>query len=192
MGKFQFLGVGLVALLATACSAVGAQPTATAPAGVNQPSTSSVSSAPNTPEPTEEETTDAPPSESVDDMTAKFGEAFAWEDGLSLTISKPTAYKPSEYAAAGDKFKKFVVFDVRVVNKTGKTWDPSLLYLTMQSSNQEGDRVFDSSKLGDEPNTKLLNGREAKFKVAFGVADPADLVLEVTPDFDHESALFTS
>ena len=78
------------------------------------------------------------------------------------------------------------------MNKTGKPWDPSLISATVQSSNKEGEQVYDSEKLGDEPSTKLLKGREVKFKIAFGVADPKDLVLEIAPDFEHESAIFTS
>ena len=110
----------------------------------------------------------------------------------SLAVGKPSSFKPGEWAIGKEKFTKFVVFDVRVVNKTGKPWDPSLISATIQSSNQEGSQVYDSGSLGEDPSTELLNGREVKFKIAFGVHEPKDLVLATAPDFAHDSAIFTS
>lgn len=182
MNRITLMGVGLAAVLATGCSAVTAQPVGSAPAGVNQPGNPKAAK-------NDAKGEKAAP---ANDGTARFGKAFTWEDGLSVTVGKPSNYKPSEWAFGSDKFKSFVVFDVRVVNKTGKPWDPGLMSATMQSSNKEGERVFDSGKLPEEPRTKLLNGREVKFKMAFGVTDPKDLVLEVAPDFSHDSVIFTS
>ena len=65
--------------------------------------------------------------------------------------------------------------------------------IEVQSGNTEADQVFDSENdVGGGPSTKLLNGREAKFKIAFTVANPKDLVMEVRPSFEHESVLFTN
>jgi len=194
MKRIQLLGIGLAAILVTGCTSVSATPADSAPAGVNQPvATSAASSSKAAPAASASEASDTPStSDGTGDMTATFGQAFTWEDGLSLTVSKPSSFKPSQWAAGTDQFKKYVVFDVRVVNKTGKAWDPSLISASVQSSNKEGEQVFDSEKLGDEPSTKLLNGREVKYKIAFGVADPKDLVLEIAPDWEHESAIFTS
>lgn len=77
------------------------------------------------------------------------------------------------------------------MNATGAPWDPALFQASLQSANEEGSKIYDS-ELPEDPRTKLLNGREAKFTIAFGVKDPADLVLEVTPDFEHESVLYAS
>lgn len=123
----------------------------------------------------------------------KFGGAFTWKDGLALTVSKPQKFTPSEYAAA-DKANGYVMFEIRLVNKTGKPYDPSLLYATLQSGNEEAEQVFDSEKLGDDPTTKLLDGRELKYKIAFGVKDPGDLVMEISPDagLDYKGAIFTN
>lgn len=129
-----------------------------------------------------------------DSTAAKFGQAYSYDDGLSITVSAPTKFQPSEYAADDNKFKEYVKFEVRVVNKTGKTWDPGLFTSTVQSSNQEGDEVFDSERgLEGSPETKLLNGREVTFTVGYGVADPSDIVMEVSPDMlDHDSVMFQS
>ena len=36
----------------------------------------------------------------------------------------------------------------------------------------------------------MLNGRESKFTVGYGIANPEDIVMEVNPDFDHEPVMF--
>lgn len=123
---------------------------------------------------------------------AKFGTAYAYKDGLSLTVSAPQAYKPSQYAAGTEGFTTFVSFQVRLVNKTGKAWDPSLFTATVQSGNKEGSQVFDDTMQG-APRTTLLNGRESEFTVAYGVADPKDIVMEVQPDMlAHDPVVFQS
>jgi hypothetical protein len=177
----------LAALSLAGCTSMAAAPRASAPAGANRPSVTSAadpaSSASSSP-------ASSATASKGDDGVAAFGSAFTWADGLSITVSRPATYTPSKYAATGKEFTHFVVFDVVIVNKTGAVWDPSMVYATLQSANQEGDRVFDSSQLPPEPSTKLLDGREVKFKMAFGVADPVDLVLELRPDFKHDSVIF--
>ncbi|MDO5681658.1 MAG: hypothetical protein Q4G46_02350 [Propionibacteriaceae bacterium] len=183
MNTVTRLGLALSAVLLTAgCAGLPASTTTTAPVGDNRPATSAPA-APTTTEP-------APSPTPTNNGVAALGETYLWTDGLAVTVSKPSPYKPSEYAAGADEFKQSVVFDITIVNNTGGTWDPGMFQATVQSANQEGSRIFDSSNNLGEPSTKLLNGREATFKLAFGVADPADIVMEVTPDWDHQSAMF--
>lgn len=189
MNKLNILTAAAVVTLALAgCTGVPASTTSTAPAGTNQGT-----SAPAEPgqSPTQEPDTaaiaeDAP----VESGVAAFGEAYTWEDGLAVTVSAAKPYKPGEWAAGTDQHKHFVAFEVRVVNGTDAAWDPALFTATVQSDNTEGSQVYDSEKLPDQPTTKLLKGRESKFTVAFGVDNPKDLVMEVNPDFEHESVLF--
>ena len=42
------------------------------------------------------------------------------------------------------------------------------------------------------PSAKVLDGREVTFRTAFAVVDAGDLVVEVTPDFQHAAGLDTS
>lgn len=174
----------LVAALTVGCVSVPAAPTSEAPAGTNQPPAMS------TPATTQDSAPPSPSAAPQQEGVAPFGTAYKWDDGLSLTVSQPEPYKPSRWAAGNSKFTKFVVFEIRVVNNTGGPWEPGLIYATVQSANQEGARVFDSGQLPPDPSTKLLDGREVTFKMAFGVADPEDLVMEIRPDFSHESVLF--
>ena len=188
MSKFSTLAASAVISLALAgCGGVQAASTEDVGAGSNQGSTVSTPWD-EVPSSYSESTLDE--SQAPEDLVAAFGEAFAWEDGLAVTVGKPKKYVPSEYAAGTDGFDTYVAFEVRIVNKTGSAWDPTLFTASVQSNNEEASQVYDSEKLRESPRTKVLNGREAKFTVAFGVANPSDLVMEVAPDFEHESVLF--
>lgn len=125
----------------------------------------------------------------------KFGEAFTWEDGIAVTIGAPTPFTPDEFAIelAGGESAAYLAFEVTVVNGSSANFDPSMFTTTLQSANVEAEEIFDSGNgFGGSPSTTLLPGREAKFKIGYGVTDPADLVLEVSPSFEHEDAIFTS
>ncbi|WP_316668912.1 hypothetical protein [uncultured Propionibacterium sp.] len=176
MKKIAALGLGIAALAMTACG-VPASHSDSAPTGVNAGSASRSTQSSGA---------------SAQGSDATFGTAYTWGDGLSLEVSAPEAYTPGEYAAGTDAYSQFVVFTMRIVNNTGQTWDPALFTASLQSGNREGSRVYDSGQLPDTPTTSLLDGREAQFQMAFGVADPADLVLEISPDFTHDNVIFHS
>lgn len=139
------------------------------------------------PEPTEE----VEPEGDTSEGQASFGDTWTWEDGLEITVSEPEAFKPGEYSAGGEGYDSHVKFDVTIENKSGEPFDASLVYLTMQSGTSEGEEVFDDGLEGS-PSTTLLDGRKVTFTSGFGVEDPSDLVLEVTPDFEYDAALFTN
>lgn len=140
-------------------------------------------------DPTESESPDASATP-TDDGTIAFGQAYKYDDGLQIIISAPKPYKPSRWAAF-KKSKGYLVMTVTVLNGTSAKFEPAMFSMTAQSGDEEGDQVFDSGNgLKGAPSTKLLKGRQAKWKVAFGVKNPKDLVLEVTPDFEHDSVIF--
>ncbi len=154
--------------------------TQTVTAGAESPAASS--------SPSDEPTSETTP----DGAQAKFGQTYTYTDGLAVTVSVPKAYKPSQYAAC-DKSKAYVSFTITIKNGTGKAFDPALFHETVQSGQSEGDTCFDTAQgLGGGPNTKLLAGRTVTWKTGFGIADPKDIVMEVTPSFDYDSAIFTN
>lgn len=173
-------------LALTGCLSTSASPTTEEPRGNNASAvgttggSTAASSAPGS----------SASSEAPDDGTATFGKSFAWKDGLSVTVGAPTEFKPSTYAA-GHTNKHAVKFTVKIVNKTGKPFDPVLFHATVQSGSTEGSAIFDTgNKIGGAPSTKILNGREVTFTIAFSVDNKADIVMEVTPDFEHDSVLY--
>ena len=133
-------------------------------------------------------------SEAPKEDNPTFGQSYTWEDGITIKISKPETFEPSEYAMTKES-AAYLKFGVRLINKTGKTFDPALVYATLQSGNEESEAIFDTEQgVGDSPSTKLLDGREAKWVIGFGVKDPKDLVLEISPDagIEYKGAIFTN
>jgi hypothetical protein len=188
------VATSLAVLGLSACIRVTGAPSA-GQTGSNRPAETSAipseqpSAVESEPDVAEPEPTEAPV---ASDEPLVFGKSMTYADGLSFSIGKPKTFHPSEYALSSAA-KAYVKFTVTLVNGTGKTFDPSMFNATAQSANVEADQVFDSAKgLGGGPHTKLLKGREAKFVIGFGVADPKDIVLEVRPSFEHESSLFTN
>ena len=188
------LAVSSLALVLAACGAQtpGAESTTDA-AGTNAPSTTAAptaaAAAVETEEASETESASASPAE---ETMPQFGESYTWEDGITIKIGEPKAYKPSESAyVSGDGDP--IVFNVTIVNGTEARFDPAVFHATMQSSNVEAESIYDSAKnLEGTPSTTILPKRESSFQLAFAVADKKDLVLEVTPSFEHESVVFTN
>ncbi|AJW78486.1 hypothetical protein [Clavibacter michiganensis] len=130
--------------------------------------------------------------ESTTTLNSVFGETFAYTDGVSVTVSAPQPFTPSEYANKGSE-PNFVLFEITVVNGSEGNYDPTSFYDTLQSANAESEEVYDSQQgLGNSPTTSLLPGREAKWTVAYGVLDPNDMVMEITPGFEYSSRIWTN
>lgn len=112
----------------------------------------------------------------------KFGQTYTWPGGLSVRVSRPKPFAPSEYASF-DKAPNYREFEITLINKTGAKVDGSIVYLTVQSGDQEMTEVFDSEKgLNGTPSTPLLDGRQARWRTAFGVKNPRDIVLQFNPN----------
>jgi hypothetical protein len=170
------LALGLVVLLiASLCSACGASTSGNAdddpPAVVTPPPSSQPTV--QTPPPSSQ------PTESGGPATLEFGKSYTWDDGVHVTVGKPTKFEPSAYAVV-EKSKRYLKFTVTVVNKSDKPIDLGLTYISVRSNNEQAHDVFDSgSGLRGPPTTKVLKGRESQFEVGFGVADPKDVVMEI-------------
>ena len=123
---------------------------------------------------------------------ATFGATYSWDDGLDVTVAPPTPFTPSEFAAA-EPAAAYVSLAVTIANRTGQPYDPTIFFVTMQSGDREADQVFDAANgFEGTPTTAILDGRDATFTVGFGVQDPNDLVLQVTPGLDYSPAYFTN
>lgn len=122
-----------------------------------------------------------------------FGDTFDYADGLSVTIGQPTEFQPSDSAAFTPGAAAHLRFEVTIANNTGTDYDPNHFLTSLQSGSTEAEEVYDSAQgLGGSPSTTLLDGREVVFSIGYSVSVPDDLVMEVSPDFDRESVIFTS
>ena len=197
-------------LLVAGCGSTSGTVTSSAPQGINasaslsavaRPATASTTqppitstSAANSAEPASSDSANATTTDSASESgELKFGSTYTWDDGLSVTVSKGVPFKPSQYAAVGKKAAAYLKYTITIVNKTGKPYDPALFTTSVQSGDKEAEKVYDSEgNLGLPPSTKVLNGRQSTFTVGFGVSDPKDIVMEVSPGFDYESILYSS
>lgn len=162
------------------------------PAGTNTPSATPTVTVTET-QPVVEEPTVTETETPVEDETVLFGRGYTWENNVTAIVSSPRTVKnSSDSGIGGEKFKYAVAFTIVIVNKSGKAFDPSSASATVQSNDVEGDQIFDSAAgyMGS-PDTKVLNGRQTKYTIAFGVANPKDVVLELTPGFEYNSAIWT-
>ena len=107
-----------------------------------------------------------------------------------MLVSDPRPYEPSSIAREFAPAAAYLVLDVTVVNGSTEVYEPAVFHATAQSDNTEARQVFDVEGLTQQPSTPLLPERESKFQIAFGVSNPADLVLMVRPGFDYEQILY--
>ena len=161
------------------------------PAGTNAPEATSEAS----PVEADSDATDVAEEETTTEpaiTTPTFGQAFSYDNGVTITVGEPKPYKPSNSAAGGGETN--VVFTVTVVNGTAAPYEISGDSISVQAGNREAEQIFDSAKgLEGTPTTPVLPGREAEFEVAFNVADPTDLVMAYQPnDYELDPIYFTS
>ena len=162
-------------LLLTGCSGTGGTVTAT---GGGQGSGSA------SPSPADASSSAANPT---------FGQTYSYDDGLKVTVSRPKKVTPSDSAVATRQWPAYVSFTVTLTNGTKQNYDPTLFTTSLQSGTTEGGQVFDSAQgIEGAPTTPLLPGRQLRFSLGYGVQDPSDLVLQVTPGFDRQPVIFTS
>ena len=122
---------------------------------------------------------------------AAFGDTWEYEDGLAITVSAPEPYTPGEYAAGADQAAN-LVFTVTVVNGTSANYEP-LLYEQVSSGGVESSQIFDSgTDVGGSPNTVIPAGQTITYRVAYSVTDPAQVVFQISPGFDYDSAVYQS
>lgn len=130
-----------------------------------------------------------------EDYLVSFGEVFSWEDGISISVSEPTAFTPTQYAAGVVAGGTNVVFTIVLTNNSGKTYEP-YVYNTVSSGGAEASSVFDSGnpigEIGWGPTTTMLDGDSVTWVVAYSVMDPAAIVFEASPGFEYKNVLFTN
>lgn len=142
--------------------------------------------------------TDAPTEAPADNGSGalKFGEAFAYEDGVKVTVSKPEAHTPDGFAVGYTKGKhKAFQVTVTIANGSKEAIDvTAALPNASDASGASAEMVFDGSNSTKPFEGKVLPGKQAKAVFTFALAADAagELQVEVAPTvLDHESAVWT-
>lgn len=124
-----------------------------------------------------------------------FGKTAEYNDGLKVTISEPADFTPSDTSASigDDSVQNHRKFTITIENGTKEAYDPTSVYLSGNSGGKEMSKVFDSEQnISSGPEGKILPGDKVSYDAVFGVADPENITLEVSPDYDRESVIFTN
>ncbi|MET8689639.1 DUF4190 domain-containing protein [Streptomyces sp. NPDC004732] len=124
--------------------------------------------------------------------TLRFGETFAYDDGVKVTVARPAPYQPGPYALGHAQGKKALTVKITVINGSDKSVDLDLTTVTFKDADgAEAEKVFD----GDLPRELAGQLQPGKQSVAtYAVSLPADAVrtlkVQVEPGvlaYDSES-----
>lgn len=140
-----------------------------------------------------EPTVEAPePPAASGPIVVKLGEAVTYEDGVSISVSTPVEYIPTQYAAGSDQPVN-VVFTITITNGTAGAIEP-FAYGQVTSGGISGSQIFDSGgpvEIGNGPSAAILAGQAFSWNEAWSIADLATLQYQVSPGFEYEDAIFT-
>jgi hypothetical protein len=192
------VAMALTASLA-ACSGTAGKASSGADTATNSPVTVTVtatSTTMSTGSSTGVEPTTAPAATSSRSSgVAKFGDTWTYKDGIKLSIVSVKRSTLSPTGCCGKKGSPMAIFQFKLNNGTSKIFDATLftVNVTYGASGKTAEQVFDSGRhVGDGFAQKLLPGRVAVADYAFSIptSGMSDVVVQVDPDFNHDSAFF--
>lgn len=141
-------------------------------------------------EATEEASGDVPPFEPFVGIQ-KFGGTYTYASGMKVSVGVAKAFTPGEYAR-GPKAKRYVQYDITVVNGSRETFEPGDLSYGLSESGTQVGAVTDADQGIDvRPDGRIPPGSKYTLKVAFGVDGTKNHVLDVRIR-DNPPAVFTT
>jgi hypothetical protein len=125
----------------------------------------------------------------------EFGGVYTWENGVSISVSAPSEFVASEYAMGATPGQAQVVFTFVLTNGSTEPLEP-MTFPTAASGGTEAASIYDSGnplgEIGSSPSTSVLPGKTVQWLVAYSVADINDIIVEVSPGFEYQNAIFTN
>lgn len=183
----------------------GDGPADTAPATSAPPPGTAVPDSFPTEEPTEEEMPEEGPTEEPSDeesqhedpQVATFDEKYTYEDGVQIEITKIVKGRftgaEGEYADTEKKGDSYAKLTARVRNGSKKT--VNLSASATVSYGPDGEEAVKSYLLDSDSGLdgKLIPGKSRSAVAVYLIPEKywGDVVMEFTPDFEHESAVFS-
>jgi hypothetical protein len=175
--------VGFLIFFITGCATPGAaspDPDASSAAVVDIPEETA------TPEPTK------------DSRVKAFNEIATYADGVSISVSAPAEFTPSELAypqlAEGESG---VVFKLVLTNNSSDILEPATV-VNVTSGGKLASYISDVDSadypdLGAFPMASVLPGQTIEWYLAYGVVDPANITLDAAPvTFMYDNMIFTN
>ena len=122
--------------------------------------------------------------------TESFGSTATWPDGVSVTVSKPEPFKPSEYAAGTEGAKKFAKVVVTLTNGSSEPVEAYMMDVRATSGDAAAESVIDfDHDLEGFVNARVMPGKSVKWPVGFGVPGD-DLLVTVDWGFSGQPVTF--
>lgn len=122
-----------------------------------------------------------------------FGDVITYADEISLSVSAPADYVPTEWAAGMVEGQPTVVFEFVITNGSSEPFAPEMVFATLSSAGVEASGVFDTeNNIGFPPTTSVLPGQTIKWNQAWSVADPAVMTMDISAGFTYDNAIFTN
>lgn len=142
-----------------------------------------------------ESSTPAPEAKKTDDSLKKFGDVMTYKDGVSISISEPTAFEASKHAAGMSPGVPQFVYTLVLTNNSTQVLDP-MVYATVSSGGAESKAIFDLGnpigEIGGSPSTAVLPGQTVKWLEAYSIVDPKAVTFQISPSFAHTKVIFTN
>ncbi|WP_394431483.1 DUF4190 domain-containing protein [Streptomyces sp. SGAir0957] len=117
------------------------------------------------------------------------GDSVIYDDDLTVTVSNPVAYNPSEFAAGHTAGNHAYKVTVTVQNDSKAKFDSALLSTSARAGKDgvDAEQVFDE-KVGTGFEGTILPGKKATVVYAFDAPAAAkNLTVEVTPSFEYNA-----
>ena len=125
--------------------------------------------------------------------TSKLGQVWKYDDGVTVTVSKPVAGTATETSTAPGK--PISIYTVTIVNGGKEALKPTAFAtVNFGAEGESAQQVFDSAAglLGGFDNT-ILPGKRATVKMAYAhPANAKDIIFSIAPDFAHSDAIFVN
>ena len=133
------------------------------------------------------------PSSATPNYLKSFGDVITWKDGLSVSVSAPTPYTPSESAAGAVAGQPNLQFTVLLTNNSKVVVKP-IGYPNATSGGQSASSIVDfGANVGNTPaDVNVLPGQSLQWIEAFSVIDPTDITFTYSPGFEYKDAIFTT
>jgi hypothetical protein len=139
------------------------------------------------------EPSEMPVPEPSDSENMRIGQRYQYKDGLTVSVSRPVKFRPSEDAQGGEGVS--IKFVVTYTNSSSSSFDPSHVSMRVLSGGVEGHDVYDPSNgLKGEWNTDPLpSGRSRQYVVGFSALDPTEVQITIMTSLDkYEAVTFSS
>lgn len=150
-----------------------------------------------TPDPSASQATQVPKQTPppVNNFLKQFGGTITWDDGISISVSEPTPYVPSDTAAGMVDGYYNIIFEFVLTNNSDKPYDPAI-WPSVSSGNVEASMIADVASeygsIGFPPSTVVLPGQYIKWYAAYSVLAVDSITLQVTPNLFSDYGVFTN